>query len=844
MQYPVLEIVQQLKEQLAQQKIIILQAPPGAGKSTILPLQLLNESWLESKKIIMLEPRRLAARSVAMRMASLLDEEVGKTVGYRVRFENVVSARTRIEVVTEGILTRMIQTDNSLEGVGLVIFDEFHERSLQADLALALCYQAQQVLRDDLRIMIMSATLDGEKISALLNNAPILTSLGRQFPITHKYITVDKNDRLSIATARIIKKALSEQQGDVLVFLPGAGEIKSVTNLLEAEIISAQVVPLYGDLPFKKQQEAILPHPQGLRKVVLATSLAETSLTIEGITTVVDCGYARVPKFDPRSGLTRLETVRVTKDSADQRAGRSARLGAGVCYRMWGEATHHTLQPTRQPEMLEADLASFVLELANWGIQNMNELTWITNPPEGAIKQAQELLHSLDALADSKITTRGKEMLKLPTHPRIAHMLLTPLSLGREKRPASRSDNEGLGEGIALATDIAAVLEERDPLPKESGADLSLRIEVLRKWRGGERVSAERNVLERIERLAASWRRIFKLEVDNKMPIDSEVGRLVSEAYPERIAQQQEKQSVRYKLTNGRVVRLPDHDPLLRESWLSVAHLDAGINEGKIFLAAPLNERDLIHRAKEVETIFWDAERGMIVALLEKRIGNTVLSSKPLSKISESQRIEILCEVLLKEGLRLLNWSETQQEWQARVMSLRTWRTEDGWPDVGDSVLLSTAEEWLAPYLIQVSKRNDFTKLDLHAILAGLIPWELSNKLDKLAPTKINVPSGSHIKLKYQLDGSAPVMEVRLQEMFGLLETPSINEGRTKILLHLLSPGYKPVQVTQDLKSFWQTTYHAVRKELRMRYPRHHWPEDPWTAEAVRGVKKRTPPHP
>jgi ATP-dependent helicase HrpB len=827
MQYPVLEIVPQLKEQLTQQKIIILQAPPGAGKSTILPLQLLNEPWLANKKIIMLEPRRLAARSVAMRMASLLEEEVGKTVGYRVRFENVVSTQTRIEVVTEGILTRMIQTDNSLEGVGLVIFDEFHERSLQADLALALCYQAQQVLRDDLRIMIMSATLDGEKISAMLNNAPILTSLGRQFAISHKYIAVDKQDRLAVSTARVIKKALQEQQGDVLVFLPGAGEIKSVASLLETDAISTLVVPLYGDLPFKKQQEAILPHPHGQRKVVLATSLAETSLTIEGITTVVDCGYARVPKFDPRSGLTRLETVRVTKDSADQRAGRAARLGAGVCYRMWAEAINHTLQPTRQPEMLEADLASFVLELANWGIQNINELTWITQPPEGAVKQAQELLHSLDALADNKITTRGKEMLKLPTHPRIAHMLLSPVKRETE----------------CLATDIAAVLEERDPLPKESGADLSLRIEVLRKWRSGERVSAERSVLERIERLASSWRRIFKLEVDNRMPIDSEVGRLVSEAYPERIAQQQEKQSVRYKLANGRVVRLPDHDPLLRESWLAVAQLDAGSNEGKIFLAAPLNERDLIHRAKEIETVYWDAEREMIVALLEKRIGNTVLSSKPLHKISESQRIKILCEVIRKEGLRLLNWGEPQQEWQARVMSLRTWRPEEGWPDVSENALLNTSEAWLTPYLIQVSKRNDFNKLDLHAILTGLIPWELSNKLDKLAPAKINVPSGSHIKLNYQLDGSAPVMEVRLQEMFGLLETPSINEGRTKILLHLLSPGYKPVQVTQDLKSFWQTTYHAVRKELRMRYPRHHWPEDPWTAEAVRGVKKRTP-HP
>lgn len=833
--YPVLEVVPQLKEKFVQQKTIILQAPPGAGKSTILPLQLLNESWLYNKKIIMLEPRRLAARSVAIRMANLLDEDIGQTVGYRVRFENVVSKKTRIEVVTEGILTRMIQSDNSLEGVGLVIFDEFHERSLQADLALALCNQSQTILRDDLRILIMSATLDGEKISAILNQAPILTSLGRQFPNTIKYSAPDKSDSLSVSTARIIKKALSEQRGDILVFLPGAGEIQRVAGMLEEDHVSALVVPLYGDLPFKKQQDAILPHPQGLRKIVLATSIAETSLTIEGITTVVDSGYARVPRFDPRSGLTRLETVRVTKDAADQRAGRAARLGPGVSYRLWSEATHHTLQATRQPEILEADLATFVLELANWGIQNLNELTWITPPPEGAVKQARELLHNLEALDENKITARGKEMLKLPTHPRIAHMLLTspPSPLQRE-----RGVLQGWGE-VALGTDIAAVLEERDPLPKESGADLSLRIEMLRKWRSGERVSAERNVLERIERLAASWRRIFKIELDNRAPIDSEVGRLVAEAYPERIAQQQEKQSLRYKLANGRIVKLPDHDPLMREAWLSVAHLDAGSNEGKIFLAAPLNEKDLFHRAQEVETVKWDAERGMIVATLEKRIGNTVLSTKPLTKIPDDQRTKILCDALREEGLKLLGWGETQQEWQARVQNVRNWRPDENWPDVSEAYLLQSAEEWLAPYITQVSKRIDFQRLDLQNIVAGLLPWDLTNKLDKLAPVRIQVPSGSQIKVNYFLDGRPPVIEVRLQEMFGLLETPTVNEGRTKILLHLLSPGYKPVQVTQDLKSFWQTTYHEVRKELRMRYPRHHWPEDPWTAEAVRGAKRR-----
>ncbi len=826
--YPVLEIIPALKQALLKNSVVILQAPPGAGKSTVLPLQLLDEPWLKNKKMIMLEPRRLAARSVALRMAEELDQQAGDTVGYRVRFESVVGKNTRIEVVTEGILTRMIQTDNSLEDVGLVIFDEFHERSLQADLALALCYQAQQVLRSDLCILIMSATLDGEKISSIFNRAPIITSTGKQFPVVFQYIPSEKDVHISVATARVIRKALREQTGDMLVFLPGAGEIQRVQTLLETENSSALVVPLYGDLPFKKQQEAILPHPQGMRKIVLATSIAETSLTIEGITTVVDSGSARVPRFDPRSGLTRLETVRVTKDAADQRAGRAGRLGPGVCYRLWSEATHHLLQPSRQPEIMEADLASLILELANWGIQNLNELTWITSPPEGAVKQARELLHTLEALENNKITARGKEMLKLPTHPRIAHMLLSPLTLRGE---------------VTLATDIAAIIEERDLLPKEAGADLSLRVEVLRKWRSGERISADRNVLERIERMAASWRKIFKLNVDNSNPIDAEVGKLVAEAYPERIARQQDKQSVRYKLANGRMVRLPDHDPLLRETWLAVAQLDAGHGEGKIFLAAPIREDDLLHRAKENEVVKWDTERGMIVANLEKRIGNVVLSSKPLSKIPDELRIKILCEAVQTEGLKLLGWDDAQREWQARVSSLRTWRHNEGWPDVSDENLLKTTEVWLAPYLTTTFRKSDFQKLDLPQILTAIIPWELNTKLDKLAPARIQVPSGSFIKLNYFKDGAPPTIEVRLQEMFGLLETPAINEGRTKILLHLLSPGYKPVQVTQDLKSFWQTIYHEVRKELRMRYPRHHWPEDPWTAEAVRGAKRRITKH-
>ena len=822
--YPIVDVIPELKQKFLNERILILQAPPGAGKSTILPLQLINEPWLGGKKILMLEPRRLAARSVAIRMADLQREEVGASVGYRVRFESVVSARTRVEVVTEGILTRMIQTDNTLEDVGLVIFDEFHERSLQADLSLALCLQVQELLRSDLRILIMSATLDGEKISALLNNAPIITSSGRQYPVELKYFPVDKNEWLTVSTARATRKAIHDERGDILVFLPGAGEIIRVAELLEKENLSISLYLLYGDLPFKKQQEAILPHPHGLRKVVLATSIAETSLTIEGITTVVDAGYSRVPRFDPRSGLTRLETIRVTRDAADQRAGRAGRLSPGVCYRLWPEATHRMLQPVRQPEILEADLATLMLELANWGIQNVNELTWITPPPAGAVNQAKELLLQLEALQDNKITARGKEMLKLPTHPRIAHMLLSASIVKGE---------------MALATDIAALLEERDPLAKESGADLSLRVEVLRKWRSGERVSADRNILERIERLASSWRKIFKLQLDNSTVIDSTVGKLLAEAYPERIARQIEKNNVRYKLTGGRVVRLPDHDPLLRESWIVAAQLDSGGGEGKIFLAAPIHEDDLENRAQEYETIKWDAARGILTASLEKRIGNVVLSSKPVKKINEDHRIKILCEAVRDEGLKLLNWGEAQEEWQSRILCLRAWRPEEGWPDVSDEELLMTVTEWLSPYLTKVSKLIDFQRLELQNILEGILPWELASKLDKLAPSRLPVPSGSMIKLTYFSDGRLPVMEVRLQEMFGLLETPTVNEGRTKILLHLLSPGYKPVQVTQDLKSFWHTIYHEVRSELRRRYPKHSWPEDPWTAEGVRGAIRR-----
>lgn len=822
MEYPVLEIVPQLKTVLLERTLAILQAPPGAGKSTILPLQLLNEPWLIGKKIVMLEPRRLAARSVAGRMASLLGEEVGKTVGYRIRFENCTSDATRIEVVTEGILTRMIQRDITLEGVGLILFDEFHERSLQADLALALSYQVQQTLRDDLRLLIMSATLEGSSLSAMFNNAPVITSTGRQFPIDIKYQQAD-DESLSRSTTRLIKKVLKEQTGDMLVFLPGTGDIMRVQNDLE-EILEAFVIPLYGDLPFKKQQEAILPHPEGRRKIVLATSIAETSLTIEGITTVIDSGYARVPRYDVRTGLTRLETVRVTLDSANQRSGRAGRLGPGVCYRMWNERSHHQLQAVRKPEILEADLASLVLELSAWGIQKIEEMKWITPPPKGALMQATELLEQLGALNDGIITSRGRSMVQLPTHPRIAHMLLE-----------AQDDNL-----LALACDVAAVIEERDPLQKESGADLTLRIEALRKWRAGERVFADKNILERTERLSIAWRKNFKIREDNAMPAGHQVGLLVAAAYPERIAKQLDKNSNRYKLPNGKVVTLQQHDDLVREPWLAIAQLDAGQKEGKIFLASAIDEEELHRLAVEREVVRWDTEREMIVSVQEKSVGGLVLASKPLTSISNEKRLKVLCEVIRNEGLRILGWSEAEEKWQSRVLCLRGWRKEEGWPDVSEEYLLSTLEDWLSPYLNTCSKKSDFKKLDLQNILVGLLPWNLTSKLDDLAPSKIEVPSGSFIGVNYHSDGRQPELAVRLQEVFGLLDTPTVNGGKIKLVMHLLSPGYKPVQVTQDLKSFWGNAYTEVRKELRSRYPKHSWPEDPWTAKAVRGVKRKS----
>lgn len=859
--FPVLEILGELKERLAGSVCIILQAPPGAGKSTILPLELMHEPWLGNKKIIMLEPRRLAAKSVATRMSQLLLERHGGSlasqgawadeVGYRVRFESKVSPRNRIEVVTEGILTRMIQTDNALEDYGMVVFDEFHERSLNADLALALTLQAQQLLRPDLKILIMSATLDGEKISQQLNNAPIITSQGKQYPIEHRYIIPDAHKPLVPQMASAIKKAFHEMStqregvppsgvrgpnADILAFLPGAGEINRVFDLLSDENLDVELFKLYGDLNFQQQQKALLPNPNGKQKIILSTSIAETSLTIEGIKAVVDCGLSRVPRFDPRSGMTKLDTIKVSKDSADQRAGRAGRLGPGVCYRLWAEFQTNQLQPTRKPEILEADLAPLMLELLTWGVTDVSELKWIDAPPKGAVASALVLLEELDAVANGKITSKGKQMAELPTHPRLAHMLL----LAKEKGDVT----------LNLACDVAALLEERDPASNEVGADLGLRVEMLQRFRNNDRVG-DRNSLERIDRLAFSWRKWFNLTPGpspkergarfelTSQQIHNYTGLLIASAYPERIAKQQKRGGQLYKLSNGRQMKVDAKDALLHFEWLAVAQADLGLSEGKIFLAAPLDMQDLKDLERTVDVLRWDADKEMVVALKETRVGGLVLKSNPTSLPVQEKINAIIFTQIQQNGLKWCGWNEELEQLQARILSLKCWRPQEQWPDVSEENLLNSLEKWLSPFLINIYKKTDLLKLDWYSILKSILSWEQQTALDKLATTRIEVPSGSHIKIQYHVDGRVPELPVRLQELFGLEDTPSVNDGKVRLMIHLLSPAYRPVQVTQDLKSFWNGAYHEVRKELRSRYPKHSWPEDPWTAEAVRGARKR-----
>jgi ATP-dependent RNA helicase HrpB len=820
---PVAAALPALRAALQTSSVVILVAPPGAGKSTHVPLELLEEPWLRGGRTLMLQPRRLAARAVAARMASLLGEPLGRGIGYHVRFERRASQETRVEVLTEGILTRRTQDDPGLEGVGLVIFDEFHERSLHADLALALTRRIQTALRPELRILLMSATLDATALSAALGDAPVVSATGRAFPVEvrharHDEVRPDADPTPALAAA--VRRVLATEAGDVLVFLPGAGEIRRLAAALES-LPDVALRPLYGDLPLEEQQAAILPGPR--RRVVLATNVAETSLTIEGVRVVLDAGLVRVARFDPFLGLPRLETLRVSRASADQRAGRAGRLGPGVCVRLWSEATHAGLLRARPPEILESDLAPLQLELAAWG-EPASALSWVTEPPAAALALAAELLERLGATRGGALTPHGRAVHALGIHPRLGHLLVEGARLG-------------LG---SLACDVAALLEERDPLPREAGADLTLRVEALRAWRrrsGGDGSSAR---LHQVDRLARAHRERLRLPSGEDSPVDArELGRLLALAFPERVAQRREGSRERYRLANGRGARLRAEDPLAGEPWLAVGQLDAGTDEGRVYLAAPVDPAELATERREV--VAWDARSGVLVAREETRVGELVLEARPKGELPEETRVRVLCDAIRAEGLSALAFSEDARRLQARVSSLRAWGREADFPDTSDAALLAGLESWLGPLLGGVARRDELARLDLESALLARLDPVMARRLEAWAPSNLRVPSGSRLRLEYPGDGRPPELAVRLQEVFGWLETPAVNDGRTRVTLRLLSPAFRPVQVTQDLRSFWTSTYPEVRKELRARYPKHAWPEDPLTAAPVRGARRRRP---
>jgi ATP-dependent helicase HrpB len=817
---PVSEIIPQVQNHLSAANSLIIQAPPGAGKSTLLPLVLLDEPWLNGKKILMLEPRRLATKSIAQRMASMTGTELGDLIGYRIRFESAISKKTRIEVITEGILTRMLHSDNALEEVGLIIFDEFHERNLHAEVALALSREVQQVLRPDLRILLMSATIDSATLSTLLG-APVIESKGRQFPVEVNYLYEADEYAIGEDTARQIIPLTQKHSGDFLVFLPGQGEIKKAEEILKRALPNDLIVPLYGQLSPAEQNRAILPNPSGKRKIVLSTDIAETSLTIEGVKVVLDSGFAKSSKFDPRSGLSRLVLHRISKDSADQRSGRAGRLTAGHSYRLWSKSTQAQLADFRTPELMEADLTSLVLDMKAWGKQEIRSMTWLNPPPAGTLALAEKTLETIDAIVEGQLTPHGKEIHQLPCHPRIAHMLIF----------AQQNNQLGLG------TDIAAILEERDPLPADSGVDLNLRIEALRRFRSrGTSISR----IKKIDKVASSYRRMFKIEPEN-IPVDPwQTGLLLAYAYPERIAAARPGNNAQFQLANGKIAQIGHRDDLAHESWLAVAHLDARDGLGKIWMAAPLNPKDLAPLLKMKEVIKWDRKKGGLLAHTEIRIGAIVLGTRPLQKIIQADAKSAILEAIVEDGDLLLDFNEQVIQLLCRIQSLRRWNPNQNWPDWSVANLCETAENWLEPYLQNIQKNEDLKKLNLIQILENSLEFEQQNLLKKLAPSTLEVPSGSQIPLEYKLDGETPLLSVRLQELFGLLETPKVNELKIPVLIELLSPGYKPVQLTQDLKSFWQNGYFEVRKELKRRYPKHEWPDDPIGAEAVRGVKRKT----
>lgn len=818
---PVMEAIPTLQCALSDAGRAVLAAPPGSGKTTLVPLMLLDQPWLRGKKILMLEPRRVAARAAAARMAHLLGEAVGQTVGYQIRFEKKTSAATRIEVITEGLLARRLQADPELPGVGLVIFDEFHERSLDADLGLALTLDARANLNPDLRVLVMSATLDTQRVAALLDNAPVIESGGKLFPVDVRYKPAPTGEFNDISVANAVLAALGETEGDILAFLPGGREIRHAQRRLEERLSGrVRVLPLYGELSSAEQDAALNPTHDGVRKVILATNIAQTSLTVEGVNTVVDGGLVRVARFDLGSGANRLDTQRVSRASADQRAGRAGRLGPGVCYRIWSRDQHGTLPAHDTPEILATDLTRFALELSSWGVDDSATLALMDPPAPVSWRYARELLSELGALDErGKITTHGRELARLPTSPRRAHMLL----LARKQELAE------------LAAWTAALLDEREG---GAGADLADGLEAVLSRR------ADPHLVRRVTESAKQISRMLGEQVSNGARLTShEVARVVSWAYPERIARRRGGQPGVYLCEDGGEARIHEKDALAQSEWLAIAHWDPGPPR-KIRLAAALSAdevlRDHAERVKLVADVRWDAQSEVVVAEQQKRLGAIVLERRPIRDGQADSVRAAMIAGIRSLGLQALPWTDSARQWQARVNSLRVWRTEDEtWPDVSDEALLATLEDWLGPYLDGVSRRDHLSRLNMMDVLNSQLDYSAQQKLARLMPTHLEVPSGSNIGLEYSVDAAPPVLAVKLQELFGLASTPTVNDGRNRVLIHMLSPGQKPVAITQDLAGFWARGYADVKKDMKGRYPRHPWPDDPLTAPATRRAKPR-----
>ena len=822
--FPIQALLPEIIASLEQHTRLVLEAPPGAGKTTQVPLALLNASWREGRKILILEPRRVAARAAAGFMAQQLGEAVGETVGYRIRFEQKISAATRIEVLTEGLLTRMIQDDPMLDGVAAILFDEFHERHLAGDLGLALALDIQQQVRPDLRLIVMSATLDGERLAKQLD-APRLSSAGRSFAVDVQHFPARKDESLNFQCRRAIEQALAAHPGDLLVFLPGRREISALQKLLEPfESPELEVLPLHGDLPIEQQSQALRPAAPGVRRVVLASNVAESSVTLPGVRVVIDSGLAREPRFDPNSGFSRLDLVSISQASADQRAGRAGRVSAGWCYRLWPASQR--LEPMRRAEIQHSELSALALELAAWGNA---ALCFVDAPPSGPLRAAIDLLEGLGALdAEGRITAQGKRQLALGTHPRLAAMLL-----------AAPDDAEQ-----ALACDLAALIEARDPLLGYRGNDWQARWQALADYRARKTVSgASASALKQLDMATSQWRRRLRCQTLPPAHVSAHLlGDVLLHAFPDRIAKQHDQDPLRYSLASGKMARIHADSPLYGEPWLCASELKFEAKEALILRAAPLDESrlqsDFPERFIEQDHVRWDDKQNALIARREVRFDQIVLSSKSAGKVDPEQAAEALCAVVRQKGLSLLPWSGNAQQFRERVACLREWLPELELPDASDESLMAALDTWLKPALLGKSRLDALSNAELSDALYSLYSWSERQRIDQLAPAHISVPSGLQRAIHYQA-GSTPVLAVKLQELFGLAKSPTVADGRIVVTLHLLSPGGKPLQITQDLSNFWNSTYAEVRREMKIRYPRHPWPEDPWSATATHKTKPR-----